>query len=98
MAIRVLATFPELPSAAEPIPAPVEAAGPPPRPASPPPPRRTRSRAAFPGVSVAALAVMAAAIWSLVAIREAVRPGTEPDRPRLAAGPVDATAAETTIR
>ncbi len=121
MAIRVLATFPELPSALpvsrdqpasfasavradarEPVAAaPADAAEPLPRPAvSPParPPRRIRSRASFPGGSVAALAVVAAAIWSLIAIREARQPATAERGIRIAAETADAGAAEATLR
>lgn len=108
MAIRVLATIPELPAAAESVTSepvyPVEAAAPLPHPAllprpSPQPaPRRGRARGSFPGVSVAALAVVAAAIWSLVAVREARRPGSEAQTTRLAAEPIDAGATETTRR
>jgi hypothetical protein len=121
MAIRVLATFPELPSdppvavpddrptargfrapadAAEPAEAPpVDAADPGLRPVvSPAPrrPRRVRPRASFPGASVAALAVVAAAVWSLIAIREAKRPAA--DAVRLAAEVAEGGAAETAIR
>jgi hypothetical protein len=101
MAIRVLATIPELPVAAgtvapEPA-APEEAPAPLPHPAPLPAPRRGRARASFPGVSVAALAVVAAAIWSLVALREATRPGAETDTTRIAAEAAEG-AAETTLR
>ena len=108
MAIRVLATIPELPAAAESVASepvmPVEAAAVLPRPEllprpSPSPaPRRGRARASFPGVSVAALAVVAAAIWSLVAVREARRPGPETETTRIAAESVDAGATETIRR
>jgi len=97
MAMRVLATIPELLLAADPI-----AAGEPPdrsiRPAEPRAPRRPRSRTSFPGVSIAALAVVAAAIWSLVAIREATRSGPDAATRRIATEPADAAAAETTLR
>ena len=102
MAIRVLATIPELPVVAGPVApepaAPVEAAAPLPRPAPLPAPRRGRARASFPGISVAALAVVAAAIWSLVALREARRLDPEAEATRIAAEPVDAGATETTRR
>ena len=124
MAIRVLATFPELPSALpvsrdqpasfasfasavradarEPVAAaPADATEPLPRPAVSPaarPPRRIRPRASFPGGSVAALAVVAAAIWSLIAIREARQPATAERGIRIAAETADAGAAEATLR
>jgi len=102
MAIRVLATIPELPVAhgevtSDPA-VPEHAAAPLPRPAPPPSPRRTRARASFPGVSIAALAIVAAALWSLVAIREATRPGFEAETTRIADESADAGAAETTLR
>lgn len=103
MAIRVLATIPELavdpPLPAEP-PQPaalMEAEAPPPRPA-PRADRRIRPRASFPGVSIAALALVAAAIWSLVAIRELKRHATDAASPRLAAESTDARGPETTVR
>jgi hypothetical protein len=107
MAIRVLATIPELavdlPLPAEP-PQPaaaVEAEPPPPRPAPRPAARadrRVRPRASFPGVSIAALALVAAAVWSLVAISEFKRQATHADRTRLAAESIDARGPETTLR
>jgi len=102
MAIRVLATIPELHAAPEPVApepvAPKEPLAALPRPAPPPAPRRVRARASFPGISVATLAVVAAAIWSLVALREAGSPGPEAKAPRIAAESIDAGATETTRR
>jgi len=107
MAIRVLATIPELavefPLPAEPPQraAAVEAEPPPPRPAPRPAARadrRVRPRASFPGVSIAALTLVAAAVWSLVAISELKRYATNTERTRLAAESVDARGSETTLR
>ena len=95
MAIRVLATIPELPVAPEPVAA-LEAAGPLARPAPLSAPRR--ARASFPGVSIAALALVAATVWSLVAIREATRLGTDAENARIAAELADTNAPETTLR
>ena len=108
MAIRVLATFPELPApperahglepaAAGPAP-PAVPAREAPTPTAAKPPRRRRSRASFPGSSIAALAVIAAAIWSLVAFREARRPGGMAGEPRIAAETAQSAAPETTLR
>ena len=97
MAIRVLATIPELPVAPERV-APVEAAIQQPVAAPRPTTRRTRPRASFPGVSVAALALIATAIWSLVAIREVTRQHPRTETPRIATEAVDAGATETTLR
>jgi hypothetical protein len=105
MAIRVLATIPEL-AAELPLPAdapqPAAAAEAPlPQPAPRPAARadrRVRPRGSFPGVSIAALALVAAAIWSLVAIRELKQSATDAERPRLAAESADAGAPETTLR
>jgi hypothetical protein len=96
MAIRVLATIPELPVAREQVSAVAEAALP--RPAPLPCPRRHRARAPFPGVSIAALTIVAAAIWSLVALHEATMPGVEAETTRIADESADAGAAETTLR
>jgi hypothetical protein len=107
MAIRVLATIPELAAelplpADAPLPAAAaEADAPPPRPTPRPAARadwRVRPRTSFPGVSIAALALVAAAIWSLVAIRELKQSATDAERPRLAAESADAGASETTLR
>lgn len=108
MAIRVLATFPELPAphervhglgpaAVEPAP-PAVAARDAPAPTVAKPSRRGRSRVSFPGSSIAALAVIAAAIWSLVALREARRSGGTTNEPRIAAESAQSTAPETTLR
>ena len=108
MAIRVLATFPELaappervhalePAAVEPAPSAVPARDAP-APTIAKPRRRGRSRASFPGSSIAALAVIAAAIWSLVALREARRPGGTANEPRIAAEAAQSAAPETTLR
>jgi hypothetical protein len=81
--------------------APADAAGPLPLPALSPaarPPRRIRPRASFPGASVAALAVVAAAIWSLIAIREVRRPAAAERGVRIAAETAAAGAAEATLR
>jgi len=107
MAIRVLATIPELavdlPLPAEPPqPAAAVEVEPPPLPPLPRPAARAdwrvRPRASFPGVSIATLALVAAAIWSLVAIRELERHATDAKRTRLAAESVDARGPETTLR
>lgn len=88
--------------AGEPVSAtPADTAEPLPRPAVSPAartPRRIRPRASFPGASVAALAVVAAAVWSLIAIREARRPATADRGVRIAAETADAGAAEATLR
>ncbi len=101
MAIRVLAIIPELPVAPgrvvpEPV-VPEEAVAPVPRPAPLPVPRRAHAKASFPGVSVAVLALVAAALWSLAAFREATRPGSQ-GTARIAAEPLDAGATETIRR
>lgn len=97
MAIRVLATIPELPVAPEQV-ALVEAAAQLPFSTPQPTIRRRRARASFPGFSVAALAMVAAAIWSLVAIREATRQHPRAETTRIATEAADAGATETTLR
>ena len=103
MAIRVLATIPELPSvpdqgAAVVVAAPLLRPDPLPRLASLPAPHQARARASFPGLSIAALALVAAAVWSLVAVREATHSAPHAATPRIAAEPAVAGAAETTRR
>jgi hypothetical protein len=95
--LRVLATIPAIvgPSASSVAAAPEEAARPVAAAARPPieprPADRRRLRRAskpgFPLVSAAALAVITAVIWSLVAAREAGRPGAREPHVRLAAEP-----------
>lgn len=97
MAIRVLATIPDL--AADPQ----QRAVAPKAVTSPDreiPTRKAprRSHRSFPGVSIAALTLVAAAIWSLVAIREATRPEPDQKGSRIAAEPTDHGATETTRR
>jgi hypothetical protein len=60
------------------------------RPADRPLPRRRKSRAIFPSGSITVLAVIAAAIWSYVAIRDRAQPDKEPVQVRLAAEPASA--------
>jgi hypothetical protein len=129
MPIRVLATFPEIPSeitseiprglpvsddhpganaaavradaseldAATPADAPVPLTRPVVSPAARRP-RRIRPRAAFPGASVAALAVVAAAVWSLIAIREAKQPAADERGVRIATETAGADAAGAILR
>lgn len=100
MAIRVLATIPELPVTASPVapePTASEEQAPVPRPAPLPAPRRAHAKASFPGVSVVVLALVAAALWSLAASREATRRGSQ-GTARIAAEPLDAGATETIRR
>lgn len=106
--MRVLATFPKLfdPSAAGPVGG--EAAF---QPTSPPAaepslpaagpraaerPRRIVRRSRFPSGSIVALAVVATAVWTLVAVREYVQPGSRRPELRLAAEPAGSATAEAT--
>lgn len=108
MAIRVLATFPELPAHSERVHGqqPVTASPGPavgrvslgPRAAAAKTSRRGRTRASFPGISIAALTILSAAIWSLVAFREVRRQGDTPTEPRIAAESAESAAPETTLR
>lgn len=82
--MRVLATFPDLAEptvAAEPVPASMAPADPVLPAASRPPgrrPIRRTHRARFPTGSIVALGLITAAIWALVASREAARPPRRP--------------------
>ncbi|GEM_PF-1598950 len=108
LAIRVLATIPDL------SPTPPEAVARPAdrvsarRGAHKPPvfaartqgarvPRRTRRRSVFPMSSIVALAVIAAAIWSYVAIREIRGPDTAKAEQRVAAD-IGSASQGTTLR
>jgi hypothetical protein len=55
------------------------------RPADRPPFRRRKSRAIFPSGSITVLAVIAAAIWSYVAVRDMRHPQPSPTGERIAA-------------
>jgi hypothetical protein len=96
LAIRVLATIPDLsptpPEAAAPPAAPASTKRPTDKPSAITPrvrgervPRRVRRRSVFPTSSIVALTVIAAAIWSYVAIREIRGPETAKAEQRLAA-------------
>ena len=101
--MRVLATFPELvgppapggmaghaqPAVAAAVARCAEASGEPP-PARPrgPRPIRVTPRARFPLASIAALGLVTAVLWMLVALREAATPGRGGPDERLAAEPV----------
>jgi hypothetical protein len=106
--VRVLATFPELLDPSAPGPVGGEAAL---QPASPPVaepslsvasrwaaarPRRLVRRSRFPTGSIVALAVVAAAVWTLVAVREYAAPDSRRPELRLAAEPAGSAAAEAT--
>ena len=114
MTIRVLARIPDVGSPPAEPPAEVASrrAAQPPAAAGPPPPRREagrhtgacRERPAASlwcsNGSIAALALIAAAVWSAVAFREATRPDPVEPGTRIAAVPSDAAvvAPETTLR